>query len=250
MCEDFSQPGPTLVKPLAASLAVCVAVSLSACSPSDGVDNAQSQLLTSTTTVSKANAKKETSPAHTPGEATTEKATRPADNGAAASTASPPAKEAPQANGLPAGFLGQPSDQDRPLTMNGPADLVPVAVRTGSHPGFDRFVIEFTGTGKPGWYARYSTEPAQQGSGFPVEYRGTTALTVGVEGTPWPFSAEKQASFIDAGTFPGAGSIRSVEFTGAFEAQSQFVLGLDEKRPYSITFLEQPSRLVIDFLKD
>ena len=49
------------------------------------------------------------------------------------------------------------------------------------------------------------------------------------------------------GTTPGAGVVREVVYTTSFEAQTQLVIGLKKKTPYSVTFLEHPKRLVLDF---
>ncbi|WP_246818427.1 hypothetical protein [Corynebacterium sp. HMSC055A01] len=49
------------------------------------------------------------------------------------------------------------------------------------------------------------------------------------------------------GNTPGAGVVSEVVYTTSFEAQSQLVIGLKKKTPYSVTFLEHPKRLVLDF---
>ena len=51
------------------------------------------------------------------------------------------------------------------------------------------------------------------------------------------------------GSTPGAGGfITEVKSSGTFEGRSQFVVGLKERLPYSVRVLEEPTRLVIDFL--
>ena len=147
-------------------------------------------------------------------------------------------------------MMGTPSLEDRQDIPDDYGDLSPTDVRIGTHAGFDRVVFEFEGTGKPGWFSGYTDSPAQPGSGFPVEFAGGTALSVAIEGTPAPIDPAKQAKWIDLDArFPGAGVVTEVKVAGAFEAQSVFVIGLDKQRPYSITRLENPTRVVVDIQK-
>ncbi|OFN39609.1 hypothetical protein HMPREF2559_06045 [Corynebacterium sp. HMSC072G08] len=181
---------------------------------------------------------------------TTSAATSSTESSALASSPeSPTTSTDPEdtAGSAPAGFLGTPSLADQPLTQAEGAELVPVAVRVGSHEGYDRVVIEFTGPGKPGWYTQYTNSPAAQASGKPVAYDGATALVLGIEGTPWPSTPQLQQQYAEFTTYPGAGAVTGVNFVNAFEAQSQFVIGLDRQLPYSVTFLEGPPRVVVDF---
>lgn len=149
----------------------------------------------------------------------------------------------------PTGMLGEPKMEDQPLEMGEPANLVPISVRSGAHDGFDRVVIEFTGEGKPSWYTQYTDDPKAQGSGHSVDYPGNIALVVGVEGTPWPSTPELEEQFLDTGSYPGADLVAGVEYHSTFEAQSQFIIGLNEKMAHSVTVLDNPTRLVIDFKK-
>ncbi|MDO5031656.1 hypothetical protein [Corynebacterium sp.] len=168
------------------------------------------------------------------------------ESSAATTQTTPPQNTAPSSEAKPAAMLGTASMQDQPLNVGEPADLVPVDVRVGHHEGFDRVVIEFTGQGTPGFYTQYTDSPAAQGSGHPVDYPGSTALVLGVEGTPWPSTPEKEAAFITPQTFPGAGNVVGVVYTSTFEAQSQFVIGLHAKAPHAVSVLEKPTRLVVD----
>lgn len=190
------------------------------------------------------------SPAATSSSGTTSAATSSTESSALASSPeSPTTSTDPKdtAGSAPAGFLGTPSLADQPLTQAEGAELVPVAVRVGSHEGYDRVVIEFTGPGKPGWYTQYTNSPAAQASGKPVAYDGATALVLGIEGTPWPSTPQLQQQYAEFTTYPGAGAVTGVNFVNAFEAQSRFVIGLDRQLPYSVTFLEGPPRVVVDF---
>ncbi|AIT61323.1 AMIN-like domain-containing (lipo)protein [Corynebacterium doosanense] len=124
-------------------------------------------------------------------------------------------------------------------------DLSIVDVRAGQHSGFDRVVIEFAGTGTPGWFASYTDEPRQQASGFPIEYQGGTAIDLMANGVALP--AGPDSTFPVGPTGAAGGAVTGVSHNGIFEGQAQFVIGLDgEPRPYTVTTLENPPRLVVD----
>ncbi|MDY3126958.1 MAG: hypothetical protein SOW59_02340 [Corynebacterium sp.] len=125
-------------------------------------------------------------------------------------------------------------------------DLIPTGIRVHEHPTFTRVVIDLSGSGKPGWFATLTDQPLQQASGHEIIYNGTTALDINVDGTPWPSTPERQKAFLDIGKTTGAGIVTEINYAGSFEAQSQFVIGLQQPAKYSITYLENPSRVVID----
>lgn len=130
-------------------------------------------------------------------------------------------------------------------TPAGDWDLHITDVRAGEHNGFDRVVIEFSGTGSPGWFAAYTQEPRQQGSGFPIDYSGDTALELMVSGVALPDGSAGDYPVGPTGTAHGA--ITDVSHNGIFEGQAQFVVGLrGEPRPYTVTALNNPPRLVVD----
>lgn len=146
----------------------------------------------------------------------------------------------------PVSPLGQPTLHPKHRPAPAPYRLMVSGVRVGSHPGFDRVVFDLVGQGHPGWYVRYTTTPAQQGSGHPVPYRGATALQVGIEGTPYPF--ELGMDFPDHGTVTGSGNVTEVIFSSLYEGRTEFVIGVADELPYSVTVLEQPPRLIVDIV--
>ena len=77
--------------------------------------------------------------------------------------------------------------------------------------------------------------------------KGSTFLNLGVEGTPWPSTPDLEERYMKPGTTPGTGVVSEVVYTTSFEAQTQLIIGLQKKTPYSVTFLEDPKRLVLDF---
>ncbi len=136
--------------------------------------------------------------------------------------------------------------EDRRVPSQGGANLVIKDVRVGSHEGYDRFVIEFTGTGTPGYLTGYTDQPLQQASGLPVEVAGNAFLELMIQGTPWgrPGSPDH---VVEAGPKPlAAGNILGVTNGGTFEADSQYFIGLDRRRPYNVYVLTEPTRLVVD----
>lgn len=130
----------------------------------------------------------------------------------------------------------------------GAFDLVPVDVRAGDHGTFDRVVFEFEGEGSPGWTTQYVDTPLHQASGLPLDVSGTRNLEVMIHGTPmampWP------QWLMDGGHLGvAAGGVQNVYSASAFEGDSQWVIELDEKRPYFVYTMENPNRLVIEFAK-
>lgn len=119
------------------------------------------------------------------------------------------------------------------------ANLTPVAVRAGSYDGYDRVVIEFTGTGTPGWDTALSEgQGISEGSG--------AMLVMVVKGTPgtneWPEDLAPTGFFGES-----AGVVRDVYSAGAAEDFSQWTIELSEPREYSVKTLQNPTRLVVDF---
>lgn len=145
---------------------------------------------------------------------------------------------------------------ERPLGQPDPAPKIqekwtgnPVLVsgiRAGSHQGFDRVVFDLTDGDDPGWRIDYVDEPMQQASGLPVEVAGDAYLHVLITNTTYPFELGIEDP-LEPGTFPGAGVVKEIAYTSVFEGYTEAYIGLDEELPYSVTVLQDPKRLVIDF---
>ncbi|MCT1491580.1 hypothetical protein M3G47_00110 [Corynebacterium sanguinis] len=126
-------------------------------------------------------------------------------------------------------------------------ELVISDVRVGSHDDFDRVVFEFSGTGTPGYVAGYTPEPLQQASGYPIEVNGQAYLEVMIQGTPMAMLSPNDA-LIETGPMDlAAGNIQGVTHGGVFEADTQYIVGLDKQRPFNLYVLENPARVVVDF---
>lgn len=122
--------------------------------------------------------------------------------------------------------------------------LVVKNVRLGSHNGFDRVVFDLEGEGEPGWWIDYAETPTHQASGKAINYHGSMALNVNIDGTT--FVGDDPV----AKTYPGTGNVTEVIGVGLFEGRTQYIIGLKAGRtPYSVQTLENPKRLVIDILQ-
>ncbi|MGP5160315.1 AMIN-like domain-containing (lipo)protein, partial [Corynebacterium casei] len=95
--------------------------------------------------------------------------------------------------------LGSPDVTDKQARPSEGTSLIPKGVRVADHGAFTRVVLDYEGEGKAGWYTQLTAEPAQQASGFPIEYDGATAIVIGVESTPWPSTPELEEAYMDSG---------------------------------------------------
>lgn len=124
------------------------------------------------------------------------------------------------------------------------AELVLTDVRVGEHAGFDRIVLEFSGTGTPGWAVDYVEEAVLDGSGDVVTLGGDAILNISASRTTWPAS--------DYYSGPGRleaqnGGITDVHVGGTFEGYTQVLAAVDDAPvPFRVFTLAGPSRLVVD----
>ena len=122
------------------------------------------------------------------------------------------------------------------------------AVRVGTHAGYDRYVIEFqNGQGEVGWHTSYERPARTAGKGDDIELKGDATLVVTLEGMFAMGSAP--AEFVHGKQATAAGAITESYVDPPFEAQGQVFIGVDTKRPYRAFWLDEPGRLVIDFLQ-
>lgn len=126
-----------------------------------------------------------------------------------------------------------------------------VGVRTARHEGFDRVVFEFDGA-LPGYDVQYAQRPiTEDGSGNEVAVDGAFVVMVQMD----PASTVR---FTDSGyeelytgpdRIPGAGAtVTEVVEVGDFEARSSWAVGLADEVDFAVSTLENPSRLVVDFV--
>ena len=135
--------------------------------------------------------------------------------------------------------------EDRRVTGQG-AELVIQDVRAGTHDGYDRVVFEFAGAGTPGYLTGYTAEPLQQASGLPVEVPGNVSLEVIIQGVPMGLMPPNEQLLKPGPQGASAGNVVEVIHGATFEADAQYFIGLDSKRPYNVFVLQDPPRLVVD----
>lgn len=136
-----------------------------------------------------------------------------------------------------------------PLSMS---TLTGARMRVGRHDCYERFVFEVAGAGgPPGWRVHYVDPLTADGSGEPIDLRGdaTLEVIVGVwtvtdfAGRPaeWPPFTGPDA--IVTSSFV---ALREARNNYAYEGVTQLGLGLDQERPFRVSWLDDPSRLVVD----
>ena len=127
---------------------------------------------------------------------------------------------------------------------SGRAELVLTDVRVGEHEGFDRIVLEFSGTGAPGWVVDYADEAVLDGSGEAVALDGDAFLDIYASGTTWP-----APDYYDGPSRvePQGGDVADVFVGGTFEGSTQVIAGIDGGPvPFRVFALTDPTRLVVD----
>jgi hypothetical protein len=121
-----------------------------------------------------------------------------------------------------------------------------VAVRTGSHDGYDRLVLQFR-NGLPNWRVNYVDQVASE-SGETVPLEGAAFLYVDTH----PASGhEDTAPFTQTYTGPRTLTprypmLRQVAWVDDFEGHVGFGLGLQRRTGFRVLELREPARLAID----
>lgn len=126
-----------------------------------------------------------------------------------------------------------------------------LGVRTGSHPGYTRYVFDLTnndpeghspqGSARPAWDVRYVPRSAvvQDGSGDPVPVGGAVHLRIRFDGA---------AAHYDDGSSSiryGLDAHAPLAFGGDFEGRVVWFLGLDREQPFRVSFVET-NKVVVD----
>lgn len=161
-----------------------------------------------------------------------------------AETGSASSATAPQLTGFTEGATHSKNTKDHS------AQALPIKVRVGSHPdkGFDRVVVEYSKAKAPvQWSAEWTAHPTEEGSGFPVDLRGNITLEVFGFGIRYPKALEHVEDL--QAVVPSGSVISEVKVNGGFEGSHQIYIGSDKKRPYKVSWLDSPARLVIDIAR-
>lgn len=120
--------------------------------------------------------------------------------------------------------------------------------RVGSHDGYDRVVLELSGTDDPGWMINWVQRAHEQGRGEELDLEGPAFLDVNVMWVTYPFDEETEKIAYTGRGLQETGDIRAY-FDSIFEGQVHLVIGMDQNRPYRVFTLSDPVRVVIDVQK-
>jgi hypothetical protein len=123
-------------------------------------------------------------------------------------------------------------------------------VRIGDHEGFVRVVFDLTGAGTPMHIVGYESPPFIATSGNPVPVSGTAFLAVHLS-PAMRFDIDTQVPTYtgDLVLDPGLAPIEQIVFIDDFEAAMYWVIGLDAVRPFTVSVLQGPLRVVVDIAK-
>ncbi|TGN65306.1 hypothetical protein EXE59_16085 [Nocardioides eburneiflavus] len=149
----------------------------------------------------------------------------------------------PSSSPAPGGPEFSASTDPQTAEPSGDWDLQLQDVRVGEHDGFDRVVLEFSGTAGPGWGVEWTEEAVADGSGEVVPLDGDRVLTISASGTAMP----EPGSFEVPQRLGPTGDVAEVQVTGWFEGYTQVFAGFTgEERPFRVFALAEPPRLVVD----
>lgn len=148
------------------------------------------------------------------------------------------------------GFVGDTTTKSNDTPEGSPGPTL-TDVRIGDHEGFVRVVLDFTGDGVPTYEVGYATPPfAGGGSGEEVPVLGSAYLKVRVmPGIRFDPNSGTLVYTGDTTLVPELDPIVEIQFIDDFESTMEWVVGLTSERPFTVTVLEGPLRLVIDIAK-
>jgi hypothetical protein len=141
-------------------------------------------------------------------------------------------------------FKGTAGSTEKKRELGGVAILR--EVRSASHSGFDRVVFVFEGDSLPGHRVEYVDRPVRQcGSGRAVRVAGDGWLLIRLEpaqahteeGEPTVKQRERRLNY---------SNLKELKLICDFEAQVEWVLGLNSPNRYRVLELRNPARLVLD----
>ena len=214
-----------------------VALSLAACG-SDESTTDQTGSTTRSTVESTVETTVETDAMPTTVETTTA-ATEPA-----ATDARPVDTTAPMTEPCEPPTSTDPVAVDFPMGMS---SLVGREIRTGTHPCYERVVLELQGEGEmPGYRVEYVADPVKSSpSDLEVDVAGDATLVLSV--AVWMTTMEGEGyEGPDRITPSNVELIEELRLIENFEGMHQWAIGLDRERPFSVTTLTGPPRIVVD----
>lgn len=146
----------------------------------------------------------------------------------------------------PAALPGFVVDQTLHQEPTGATQLLVTDIRVGRQDGFDRVVLDLSGSGQVGWRVAYADAPAIDGSGTPVDLAGDQILQVSALGMTYPEPGDP--TYDDLLLVDGGGLLAVTEILRGvpFEGQVQVYVGTGQRVPFRVFRLSDPERLVID----
>lgn len=123
-------------------------------------------------------------------------------------------------------------------------------IRAAEHENFDRVVFEFSGANEiKGGPIGYYDEPVQQGTADILPVKGSAYLHVNIPGRLGVQTAEGP-QFIKVGSLGlNAGLVTDVFYAGGTDDDNIFIIGANTSHEFNSFRLQDPPRLVIDFIK-
>ena len=174
----------------------------------------------------------------------TSAAPTPGPSAASSSSAAPRASASPVA---PTDWLAEGSQSDGFPTAAGHA--FPSSSRVGSHPGYERVVVQYTGGAADlTWKTTWTSDPIDE-KGERINVKGDVFLQVDIAGVREPSDVATLPPTLHPGSLAGLSTVKGVSVQYPFEGQHMVFIGLSAKNSYRIRVLKDPSRLVIDVKK-
>lgn len=124
-----------------------------------------------------------------------------------------------------------------------------VDARLGSHEGYDRVVWELAGDGTPGYRVGWTDDPRRDGSGEAVDLPGNATLQVVLVGVGIPPDAPAGITPYDGPqtlSLASTAVVTEVEVGGIFEGYLTGFVGAEQERPFEVSLLSGPTRVVVD----
>jgi hypothetical protein len=132
--------------------------------------------------------------------------------------------------------------------VEGLSSLVGTEIRTGAHDCYERIVIELAGEGTlPGYSVAYQTGRITRGQTGDqvVDLRGAADLQIVVQS--WMGSMEDGTLWGEQSIVPtNVQHILELYLADNWEGHMVWGVGLDEERPFRVSTLTDPPRVVVD----
>jgi hypothetical protein len=123
------------------------------------------------------------------------------------------------------------------------------AIRTATHPGYDRLVFEFSGKLPSHTFVQWAPKISYDGSGDTVPAAGNAFLQIGLGGVTG-YTKTYGSTFGPLRRSTGNQNLNQVLHAGEFEGMVSFGASLMSRTSYTIQKLTRPSRLIIDIRND